>query len=143
MEEVLFFFAEGNCQHNGVDTQDIFFICELKQFYCSARTFQTFLFRLDFPKSSQLFLNTCICILYTHSNEFSKCCVNASHTHNFWYVYAFILILISYSYYSYLKFEVLIVLILTNTSDVDFNSPLLNIYKNYKITIIRVRTLQY
>ena len=64
--------------------------------------------------------------------------------YNFCYLYVFILILISYSHYSYSYFEVLIVLILNNTHNVvDFDSPLLNIYKNHKISMIRLRTLQY
>ena len=78
------------------------------------------------------------------SNEYSKRLVDSSHTYNFWYLYTFILILISYSYYYYSKFKVLIVLILNNTHDaVDFYTPWLNIYKNHKISIIRIRTLQY
>ena len=78
------------------------------------------------------------------SNEYSKRWVDSSHTHNFCYLYAYILILISYSHYSYSKFEVLIVLMLNNTHDiVDFDSPWLNVYKNHKIIMIRIRTLQY
>ena len=78
------------------------------------------------------------------NNEYSKRCMDCSHTHNFWYLYAFTLILISYSYYSYSKFEILIVLILNNTHDViDFNYLLLNICKNHKLSMIRIRTLQY
>ena len=46
--------------------------------------------------------------------------------------------------YAYSKFEVLIELILNNNHYiVNFDSPLLNIYKNHEIIMIRVRTLQY
>ena len=57
-------------------------------------------------------------LLSGNSNEYSKRCVDSSHTYNFYYLYAFILILILYSHYSYSKFEVHIVLILNNTHDV-------------------------
>ena len=54
------------------------------------------------------------------------------------------LILISYSNYSYSKFEILILHILNNAHNaVAFDSPLLDIYKNHKINMIRIRTLQY
>ena len=69
------------------------------------------------------------------SNKYSQRRVDSSHTH-FWFS--------NFSYYSYSKFEVLIVFILNNTPDVlDFDSSLLNIYKNHKISMIRVRTLRY
>ena len=78
------------------------------------------------------------------SNEYSKRWVNWILAPNFWYLYVFILILMSYSNYSYSKFEVLTVLILNNTHNVvDFDSVLLNIFKNHKRSIICVRTLQH
>ena len=78
------------------------------------------------------------------SNEYSKQWGDSSHTHNFWYFSAFILILIPYSFYSYSKFKVLIVLIPNNTHDaVDFDFPWIDIYKNHKICMIRIRTLQH
>ena len=53
----------------------------------------------------------------------------------------------SYSYYSYSKIEVEInniLLILNTTHDVDdFDSLWINIYKNHKICMIRIWTLQY
>ena len=54
------------------------------------------------------------------------------------------MILTSYSHYSYSKFEILIVLILNNTDDVvDFKPPWIDIYKNHKVYMLRVRTLLY
>ena len=62
-----------------------------------------------------------------------------------WYYVISICVTILYSYYSYSKFEVLTILILNDTHEVvvDFNSPRLNIYRNHKISMIRMRTLQY
>ena len=45
--------------------------------------------------------------------------------------------------YSCSKFDVFIVLILNNTHLVDFDSPSIDIYTKHKISIIRIRTLQY
>ena len=71
------------------------------------------------------------------SNEYSKRWVGSNHIHNFRYFYNIIFIKLIF------KDEYFIVLILKNTHDVDFDSPLLNFYKNHKISMIRVRTLQY
>ena len=71
--------------------------------------------------------------------------VDSRHTHNFWYLYyALILIPLSFPYYSYSKIEELILLIFNNTHDVvDFDSPWIGIYTKYKISMIRIRILQY
>ena len=62
---------------------------------------------------------------------------DSSHIYNFWCIYAFILILHS-------NFEVLILHILNNTHDVvDFDSPRIDIYKNQKLWMIGIRTVQY
>ena len=75
-----------------------------------------------------------------HSNKYSS-----NHTHRIIrYLFAFILFLISWNLPSYSKFEVLIKFILNNTYDVvDLDSSQLNIYKNYKISMVRLRTLEY
>ena len=57
-----------------------------------------------------------------------------THSYLFWY----------YTHTTHSKFEVLIVLTFNNMHDVvDFNSPSNDIYKNQKIIMIRIRTLQY
>ena len=76
------------------------------------------------------------------SNVYSKWWVDSIYTYNFWFLYSFILNLILYSHCSYSMFEVVIILILNSTHDV-VDSAWIDIYKNHKICVICILTLQY